>query len=147
MKHLACNITVAFFLGLFASIAWAADVANSQEISTKTINSQENNSIVGAAKDWELTDSEWARYVQLMNGVNGHWYPHLTPPAVLGLNAASVEDRQHFAEIAAHQEHDKIERELAFNQAFYRAMRQLYPNEPMIRDFDKTPFNPQQTSK
>src|SRR5207302_4065873 len=52
------------------------------------------------------------------------------------------EEQQHFAQIVAKQEHDRVARELAFNRAVFLAMRQLYADEPMIKDFDKTPFNP-----
>ncbi len=36
-------------------------------------------------------------------------------------------------------------RELAFNQAVFMAIRRLYPDEPIIKDFDKSAFNPMST--
>lgn len=132
-------------MSLFSCIIYAAEVENSKEYTTVSVNTQNNTSktsIIESATDWSLTDAEWARYLQLIQKHSGRWYPQLTPPEVLGLNADTAEERQHFAQIAAKIEHEKIVRELAFNQAFYLAMRRLYPNEPMILDFDKTLFNP-----
>ncbi|HVY53939.1 MAG TPA: TIGR03759 family integrating conjugative element protein, partial [Gammaproteobacteria bacterium] len=85
---------------------------------------------------------EWNQYKRWMQGTDGLWYAHMTPPAVLGMRADSPEAQRHFAEIVARQEHDKVERELAFNNAVFIAMRRLYPDEPIIKDFDKSAFNP-----
>lgn len=120
----------------------AADVANSQEKTTVVENSTDKTTLYGTAKEWGLTDEEWAQYQRLMQGQDGLWYRQLTPPAVLGMRADSPADQQHFAEIVAQQEHDKVARELAFNKAIFMAMRRLYPDEPMIKSFDPTPFNP-----
>ncbi len=135
-----------FSIGLYSLTAWADEVKNSQEINTDTQNSEEKSSGIGTAQDWGLTPDEWAQYQQLMQGVNGHWYPQLTPPAVLGLNAKSPEEQQRLAEITARQEHDKVTKELKFNQALFTALRKLYADEPMIQDFDKTVFNPEKTT-
>ena len=122
--------------------AWANDVVNTQEQSTSTATTQDKAVITGTAQDWGLSDAEWQNYLQLINGADGLWYAHLSPPSVLGMRADSVEEQQHFAQIVAKQEHDKVARELAFNHSVWLAMRELYPDEPMIKDFDKTPFNP-----
>ncbi len=122
--------------------AWANDVVNTQEQSTTTATTQDKTVINGTAQDWQLSDAEWQHYLQLMHGADGLWYAHLSPPSVLGMRADTVEERQHFAQIVAKQEHDKVARELAFNHSVWLAMRELYPDELMIKDFDKTPFNP-----
>lgn len=120
----------------------AADVVNSQEQSTTVENSVAQTTVDSVAKDWGLTDAEWARYQQLMSGPDGLWYRQLTPPAVLGMRAEDPAEQKHFAELYAQQEHAKVARELAFNQAVFVALRQLYPDEPMIKPFDMTPFSP-----
>lgn len=119
-----------------------AEVANSQEITTLVETTQIKNTTLGTARDWNLTESEWQRYQLLMQGANGLWYSKLSPPAILGMNAETREEQKHFAKIAAQQEHDKIAKELAFNQALYVALRELYADEPLIRAFDVTPFSP-----
>lgn len=127
--------------------SFGSEVENSQELTTPTQNTITNSPISNSAKNWNLTDSEWENYKKLMQGPNGHWYPQLTPPAVLGLNATNDKERQHFAEIVAREEHDKIARELSFNHEVYLAVRRLYPTESIIQSFDKSAFNPQLPEK
>lgn len=140
------NITnkalIVLVLAVGLTNALADDVNNSQEQTAPTVNSREQTTQIGTAQDWSLTPIEWQQYQKLMQGEDGLWYAHLSPPAVLGMRAKTQEEQRHFAEIVAKQEHDKVARELAFNQAILIAMRSLYPDEPMIKDFDKTPFNP-----
>lgn len=81
-----------------------------------------------------------------MQGPAGKWYEQLTPTEVLGLYADSPQDQQHFAELAAKEQHDKIAREIAFNNAFTVAMQKLYAHEPVIKDFDMSAFNPMKKS-
>lgn len=121
----------------------AAEVENSQEVSSSIQVTQSQNTTSVVTRDTRLTDAEWAHYQQLMQGMDSRWYPQLSPAAVLGLRAETETERQHYADLAAQEEHDKIAREMLFNHAFYLAMRRLYPNEPIIQSFDKTPFNPQ----
>jgi integrating conjugative element protein (TIGR03759 family) len=121
---------------------FAAEVENSSEQSTVVENSIDKTSMPGSAKDWDLNEREWSQYQKLMQGPAGLWYPQLSPPAVLGMHADNPEDKKHFAEIYARQEHQKVEQELAFNKAAFEAMQRLYKGEPMIKPFDITPFSP-----
>ncbi len=127
---------------LLANVAYAQEVNNTQEASTTTQNTTINTTSVGNAQEWELTPDEWIRYQQLMRGINGHWYPQLSPPEVLGLNAQNNQEQQHFAEVVAKEEHDKLARELAFDRAVHQALLKLYSHEPVIKSFDLSPFNP-----
>jgi hypothetical protein len=137
-------LTVGIFL-LSSISVFAAEVENSQEQSAVIENSIDKagvSSVTDNAKDWHLTDNEWTTYQKLMQGPAGFWYRRLSPPAVLGMYADNPEDEKHFAKIYAQQEHQKIEQELSFNKATLNAMRQLYPNEPLVKPFDITPFSP-----
>lgn len=126
----------------FCLSANAAQVQNSQEVSTPVQTASVKSTQASSAQDWSLSAQEWTDYLRLMQGPAGRWYPQLSPPAVLGLNAKTESERHHFAKIVAQQEHDKVARELTFNHDVYLAMRELYPVEPIIQPFDKTPFNP-----
>lgn len=132
---------------LFMPSAFAQDVQNTAEQSTTVQNSTINSTVLGTAQDWNLNADEWSRYLKLMQGPNGKWYPQLTPPAVLGLNAQSPQEQKHFAELVAKEEHDKLARELAFDSAVHQALLRLYPDEPIIKPFDISPFNPVQSSR
>ena len=142
---IVCIILAGYLLCSLSS--QASEVSNTQEGNTVVQNTPVSTVMIGTAQDWDLTASEWMHYQQLMQGPNGRWYPQLSPAAVLGLNAATDEERQHFAEIVAKEQHDKVARELTFNHLVYLALRKLYPMEPVIQSFDKTPFNPHHRSQ
>ena len=127
---------------ILTNFALADDVNNSHELSTAVQNTTITNSQIGTSQDWGLSNDEWNQYMKLMQGVNGFWYPHLTPPEVLGLNAQNFTDEQHFAQIVAKEEHDKLARELTFDSAVHSAFVNLYTNEPVIKPFNLSPFNP-----
>ncbi|MEO8402580.1 MAG: TIGR03759 family integrating conjugative element protein [Gammaproteobacteria bacterium] len=118
------------------------DVSNTMTKNTTTQNTISESGITGSAQSWNLTEKEWNQYLTLMKGENGLYYRHLTPPSVLGINAENPEDLKHFAEIHAKQEHAKIEHELRYNIAFHEAAKRLYPDEPVIKPFDLTPYTP-----
>jgi integrating conjugative element protein (TIGR03759 family) len=131
------------FFFLLPSFAMAAsDVVNTKTENTVSHNTIINTSHLGTAKDWNLTESEWTQYLNHMQGPSGHYYKQLSPPEVLGIEAETTEELQHYAEIAAKIEHDKLERELRFNTAFHDAAARLYSIEPIIKPFDFTPFFP-----
>jgi integrating conjugative element protein (TIGR03759 family) len=120
-----------FFGGMIA--AQAAEVANTQVANTVAQSTTANSTTVGTASDWGLSAAEWARYQSLMQGKNGLWYPKLTPPEVLGLNAADNTEQAHFADLVAAEEHDKLARELAFDRAVHQASLKRYADEPIIQ--------------
>lgn len=130
------------FSWIFYAMTAMAEVSSNANPSTPAVNTPIVTTTPDAAQDWSLSAEEWNQYQALMQGPDGLWYQKLTPAMVLGMRAKSVEEQQHFARIVAEQEHDKVARELAFNNAVFAAMRQLYPDEPMIKAFDQTPFNP-----
>lgn len=118
--------------------------ASKDVVNTITQNTVSQNTVVqsGTAKDWHLTEAEWNHYLLLMQGSSGKYYAHLSPVEVLGINAETNEDLSHFAEVAVKHEHEKIENELRFDRAFNEAAKRLYPNEPIIKPFDMTPYTP-----
>ncbi|MCD6047007.1 MAG: uncharacterized protein K0S08_654 [Gammaproteobacteria bacterium] len=124
------------------SYAKASPMESASVISTQEQTSQVKNTVIGTAQDWDLSENEWQNYQKLISGPAGKWYPQLTPAEVLGMYADNDQDEKHFAEIAAKEEHDKIARELSFNNAFHNAMLKLYSDEPVIKDFDMSVFNP-----
>jgi integrating conjugative element protein (TIGR03759 family) len=131
------------FFFLLPSFAIAEnDVANTKTENTVSQNTVINSSHLGTAKDWGLTDSQWDKYLTLMEGPSGHYYKKLSPPEVLGIEAETREEIRYFAEISAKLEHDKLERELRFNTAFHDAAARSYSLEPIIHPFNYMPFIP-----
>ncbi len=141
LSFLALLFALLFSTALFAF----SDVINTRTLNTTAQNTNDTMSIESQAAAWGLTATEWKRYSTLMQGRIAQDYAKLTPPEVLGLYATTPQELAHFAELAAKQEHDKIERELRFNAAFYLAAKRLYADEPLIRSFDLTPYTPLHT--
>lgn len=84
-------------------------------------------------QQWGLTNSEWQRYQQLRQGERGLWSPGLDPLTTLGVEANSDAERQRYAELLARKEHQRVEKELAFQRAYNQAWKRLYPTLMPIR--------------
>lgn len=125
-----------------SSVSFSAeDVMNTVTQNSVTQNTAIISTHMGKLNDWGLKKTEWNRYLVLMEGPSGHYYPNLTPLEVLGINADNVEDLNHFAELAVRAEHAKVEKELRFNAAFQEAAKKLYAQEPIIRPFDISAYS------
>ncbi|KTC66354.1 bile acid beta-glucosidase (plasmid) [Legionella adelaidensis] len=96
------------------------------------------------AKVWGLTEDEERRYLQLLQSQSGLYYKNLrlTPVDILGLNARTDSEREHFAEIAAHQEAQKVAQNIAWNNAFYQAYNHIFQDVPVVGNFDPSPYSP-----
>ncbi|HFV9292196.1 TPA: TIGR03759 family integrating conjugative element protein [Serratia fonticola] len=77
---------------------------------------------------WGVTESEWQRYEQLIQGRRGQQSPNLDPLMVLGIEAQSAEERKRFAELSVQMEYRRVEAELAFQREYDAAWKRLYPN-------------------
>ncbi|HAT1945790.1 TPA: TIGR03759 family integrating conjugative element protein [Legionella pneumophila] len=96
------------------------------------------------AKVWGLTPDEEKRYVLLMQNKSKFYYEGLrqTPIDILGLNARNETERNHFAELSARQEAQKVSKNIVWNNAFHKAYNKLFANVPVIGDFDPSPYSP-----
>ncbi|MCP3667402.1 MAG: TIGR03759 family integrating conjugative element protein [Gammaproteobacteria bacterium] len=95
---------------------------------------------------WDLSEVEWRRYKQLMQGVRGSISPlSISPIEVLGIHARDEAERRRYAEIWARAMHEDVGRILAFQRAYDAAGKRLYPNELLI-DVDKLPRKRERTS-
>lgn len=133
--------TLLFTLALLSVVSHQA-LADNDVVNSPTKNTTISTTAVDNSQAWGLTEDEWIQYQQLERGPFGFWYPQLTPPELLGLNAKTEEEQKHFAEMVAKEEHDKVARELSFNNAVYEAALRLYPKEKLIQPFDISIFNP-----
>lgn len=96
------------------------------------------------SKVWGLTEEEEKRYVFLMNNRSSVYYKglNLTPIDILGINARNEGERDRFAKLSAETEAQKVTKNIAWNNAFYKAYNQLFADVPVVGDFDPTPFSP-----
>jgi integrating conjugative element protein (TIGR03759 family) len=116
------------------------DLTSDQELNKLQLNEQQ----LHEAKVWNLTFEEEKRYVLLMQNRSKIYYEGLrqTPLDILGLNARNEAERNHFAELAAAQEAQKVSKNIAWNNAFYKAYNKLFANVPVVGDFDPSPYSP-----
>ncbi|HFL2715770.1 TPA: TIGR03759 family integrating conjugative element protein [Legionella pneumophila] len=96
------------------------------------------------AKVWGLSLDEEKRYILLMQNKSKFYYEGLrqTPVDILGLNARNEHERNHYADLSAKQEAQKVSKNLAWNNAFYKAYNKLFTNVPVVGDFDPSPYSP-----
>ena len=116
------------------------DITSEQDANKLTL----TESQIHEASVWGLTVDEEKRYVQLMQNRSALYYEglHQTPIDVLGINARNEDEREHFAKLSALQEAQKVAKNIAWNNAFYKAYNELFKDVPVVGAFDPSPFSP-----
>ena len=141
----------AFGLAIVGLIAIAAPCLNAATSTTKShqsfeaISSNRDSSQIELASEWGLTLEDWSRYQGLMKGPRGIYSPGLDPLTALGIEAKSAEDRRRYAELQVNAERQRVEKELAYQQAYDQAFKQLYPDEKIIQ-LSASPASPMTSS-
>ncbi|APQ11029.1 integrating conjugative element protein [Pseudomonas oryzihabitans] len=80
------------------------------------------------AQEWGLSSQEYQRYRTLMQGSRGVYSPGLDPLTALGIESQSDAERRHYAELQVRAEAQRVQKELAYEQAYQEAWKRLYPN-------------------
>ena len=115
-----------------------------RDSSTTTNNLSETD--LARARVWYLSETEWQRYQQLMQGIRGSISPStISPIEVLGIHARDEAERQKYAEAWARAIREDVDRILSFQRAYDTAVKRLYPNEPLI-DIDRLPGKSAETN-
>ena len=81
-----------------------------------------------SAREWGLSSQEFQRYRTLMQGSRGVYSPGLDPLTALGIEAQSDAERRRYAELQVRAEAQRVQKELAYDQAYRDAWSRLYPN-------------------
>lgn len=134
------------FLGVLvaSNIAMAAEVSHTHIKDTRQDSSQKSPNVLSAtdlvhARLWGLTETEWRRYKELMQGIRGSISPAtISPIEVLGIHARDDAERQRYAEVWAQAMYEDAGRILAFQRAYDAATKRLYPNMSLI-DISRLP--------
>ena len=136
---------MAFLGALIASTTvMAAELSHTQIEDTRQDSSHKATNVLSAtdlahARLWGLSETEWRRYKQLMQGIRGSISPAtISPIEVLGIHARDEAERQKYAEAWARAIREDVDRILSFQRAYDTAVKRLYPNEPLI-DIDRLP--------
>ncbi|MCG7882525.1 MAG: TIGR03759 family integrating conjugative element protein, partial [Candidatus Thiodiazotropha endolucinida] len=114
------------FLGVLvaSNTAMAAEVSQTQIKDTRQDSSKKSPNVLSAtdlanAHLWGLSETEWHRYKELMQGIRGSISPAtISPIEVLGIHARDDAERQRYAEVWAHAMYEDAGRILAFQRAY-----------------------------
>ena len=110
------------------------------ESSTEKITLSESDRI--RADLWNLSDVEWHRYKELMQGIRGSISPAtISPIDFLVIQARDYSERQQLAESWAQAMREDVRLFLFFQRAYNEADKRLYPNDPVI-DVSRLPVKP-----
>jgi len=101
--------------------------------SHETVSSVQEAQQANLATEWGLNTQEWSRYQTLMKGPRGIYSPGLDPLTALGVEARSTDERRRYAELQVHAERQRVEKELAYQNAYDQAFKRLYPDEKIIQ--------------
>ncbi len=116
-----------------------------QQTSSKAANDLSETDLA-RAHTWNLSETEWRRYQQQMQGIRGSISPStISPIEVLGIHARDEAERHRYAETWARAMREDVDRILAFQHAYDAAAKRLYPNEPLI-DIHRLPGKSAETS-
>lgn len=137
------SLHVACIAACLMSIAGVA-TAQTRAATSASATSIERGSPTAASDDararaWGLDATEWSRYQQLMQGPLGIYSPNLDPLTTLGVEARSDAERQHYAELQVRAEAQRVQKELAYQQAYDAAWKRLHPDLTPVRSLTATP--------
>ena len=112
-------------------LAWPLSVAASPPHETRS--TEQAPAVVPlsneqAASSWGLRPEEWGRFQQLMQGPLGTYSPNLDPLSALGIEAQSNSERQRYAALQVQAEARRVEKLLAYQQAYDEAWKQQFPD-------------------
>ena len=118
------------------------DISSDQDINAVQLSAAQ----IHEAKVWGLTLDEEKRYVLLTQNKSAIYYEGLrqTPIDLLGINARTQQERDHFAELSALQEAQRVSKNIAWNNAFYVAFNRLFKDVPVVGKTDLSQYSPRQ---
>lgn len=123
----------------------AATAVTTDKKALEAISSNSDTRQVELASEWGLTQEDWSLYEKIMKGPRGIYSPGLDPLTALGIEAASVEERQRYAELQVKAERQRVDKELAYQQAYDQAFKRMYPDEKIIQ-LSSSPASPMTNS-
>lgn len=138
-KFLITALGIAFY---HESFALNENLTTSAQSTQETVVNSLKTNEVDEWSEWGLTKEEWSRFVELKKGSRGVWSPNLDPLTTLGIEARTDAEREHYAELLAKKEYQRVEKEIAFQLAYDNAFKRLYPNELPFRVDGQTANTP-----
>lgn len=85
------------------------------------------------AQRWQLTTDEYSRYLEALEGPRGRLSdPSITPIEVLGIEATSTAERDHYARLWVEMIRRDTAKTLAFTRSVHAAWLDIAPNRSLI---------------
>lgn len=129
---LPASLAIALTLLSVPALALTADLVAPQVLSGETGSAERQSAVQrsdsAVAQEWGLSSQEFQRYRTLMQGSRGVYSPGLDPLTALGIEAQSDAERRRYAELQVRAEAQRVQKELAYDQAYRDAWNRLYPN-------------------
>jgi len=88
------------------------------------------------ASEWGLKSEEWQRYRRLMQGPLGVYSPNLDPLTALGIEARDPQEQQRYAQQQVQAEFVRVQKLLAYQNAYNDAFQRLYPGQLPVNLID-----------
>ncbi len=144
MKTIIVSIALVVSHPVVAAELSHTQVKETGQDTSSTVASALSPTDLTRANLWDLSETQWQRYQQLMQGIRGSISPStISPIEVLGIHARDQAERQRYAEVWARAMYEDAGRILAFQRAYVVATKQLYPNESLI-DINRLPKKTQE---
>lgn len=121
------RLPVLILLGALACCSNSVANADDTRVLNRQFSETQRQEIKAQAAEWQLTEDEWVRYQELMQGARGTWSPNLDPLTALGAHANSESERRRYAELFVRREYVRVEGELAFQRAVTQAWSDVFP--------------------
>lgn len=131
IKFIKSMLVVTGFMLMTPMYVGAADTRQTG-MEESVLRKSEAQNVSAAAKAWGITEDEYLRYLEVMQGPRGTWSGNADPILALGVTAGTTEEIKRYAEKYVMQEFERTERELAFQREVTAAWQRLFPNTPRI---------------
>ena len=139
--------TVILFVCLISTTIFAVERDSTTKNHTSSKLLEVSDIKLSILDQWELSEQEWSRYEELMQGIRGRLsQPNISPIEVLGIHARSETERTHYARIWARMMREDAIRVLQFQRAYDVEAKALVQDEPLI-DVSLLPESTKQKDK
>ena len=91
----------AIYCAVGCTVLATLPVSAVETVQTDITYTQPSETTITPWKAWNLTETDWLRYQQLMKGSRGVWSPNASPINVLGAHTTDTTELDRLAEIAA----------------------------------------------
>lgn len=135
MRKRGLNFVLMLLIGWQAQV-FAEDYYDSKKTVTPHVTGETRSSIPikELAARWRLSEPEYSRYLDIINGPLGHWNKDIDPVFALGMFAETLVEQRRYAELLAQQEYELALRAIEFERAYRQAFQRLYPDTSLIDD-------------